>query len=476
MERVKQTLWLLIELGADPDFGTVPLPPLILSIFVKCEMLTKELINRGDSNIRTSVDNLSAIHVLCCLPFHQDYLNIFKVLVPVTNLNLRTGTEHWKKEKEVILSTELYKTVLDEGKTALHILSMRYDFEGFENIQWEMFELLLNEGADPNLSYLGHTSLTLAMLRGNIFIVEEMLKRRFVNPNQLLGEGIGVPLTMLLLKRYTNYLPANLCMRFVNLLMDYNANPFVIFSIHGNAVEFLEKEYESSVTKTKESKRDKSKSRQSKGKDKKKKGVYKVLINNFLICSRNFLLRHIQAKVVEYVYLFISEACTEEKYLFHLAKFVNIDEAVQCLQLLIQNRIIAPRENTLNICRDVLNFVRVCNTDSPRKDNKSSSSLANQPPVETMLTNFNLQKNVYVDKKYNSHPPELDKNLDKYVVCYQCCKSVGKELIPCPNCWMVYFCSEICNKSSLQASEKWKPKIDLLHSFARKIRLDPGTN
>lgn len=51
------TIYKLIEKKANPNLGTVPLPPLLLSLFCKnCDILKKIIEARADLNIRNLPD------------------------------------------------------------------------------------------------------------------------------------------------------------------------------------------------------------------------------------------------------------------------------------------------------------------------------------------------------------------------------------------------------------------------------------
>lgn len=57
--------------------------------------------------------------------------------------------------------------------------------------------LLLARVSNPNHFFKGHSWLTLAMLRGNIILFDVLLRSKAVDPNQMLGEGLGTALHVL---------------------------------------------------------------------------------------------------------------------------------------------------------------------------------------------------------------------------------------------------------------------------------------
>lgn len=248
MKKIQKTIEILLQHGANPNVGEVPLPPLILSVFTKNPGIVNSLLNNeAFVNITTVDDDLTALHVLVSLkPPCQEYVDILRALLQYNaNPNLRNAENHWAAEKSALLVGQKNDSN-HQAKTPLHILALRYDYRldpnGFLN---QMASVLINFGGEANSEYLWHVPLTIAMLRGNLQLMETLLKSG-ADPNVQLGNGMGVPITVLILKRYEHVLPSEICRDVYEILYENNANPLkqVQKDRAGNAVEFMIKEHE----------------------------------------------------------------------------------------------------------------------------------------------------------------------------------------------------------------------------------------
>lgn len=315
LQKIENTIKTLLRFGADLNVGEVPLPPLILSIFTLNLDIIKDILkNKPTINVTTLDDNLTALHVLVSLkPPKQEYVDIIKLFLENNaNPNFRCSDFHWPEEKintfgtkpesqnkkaikkvpgtsdsgnqinseasssrRVVLSqpstdTDVFgRSSSPMSKCPLHIISLRYDYildnDCYLN---QMANLLLRYGANANAKYLGHTPLTLAILRGNTKLIETLLMNG-ANPNDKLDQNMGVPSTVLILKRYENLLPSDICEIIYEILYKYHVNPLKTFANEENAIDFMTKEHEIVIDK-KESKKKKDKKGQKNKKKTKK--------------------------------------------------------------------------------------------------------------------------------------------------------------------------------------------------------------
>lgn len=323
LQAIEHTINTLLRFGADPNIGEVPLPPLLLSIFTKkLDIIAGIIKNKAAINITTLEDNLTALHVLASLkPPKQEYVDIMRLLLENNaNPNYRCSDFHWHEEKVIILNvkpennrknvseksskatTNANPTSADveilsskrvllsqpsittmsfenlsgpASKSPLHIICIRYDYIlDSDNFLNQMANLLLHYGADVNAYYLGHIPLTLAMLRGNVKLMETLLMNG-ANPNIKLDHNMGVPSTVLVLKRYEKLLPTEICETIYEVLYKYHVNPLKTLTNKDNAIEFMIKEHEvlkDKLANTTKGKKDKSGKKKQKKQKKVKKG------------------------------------------------------------------------------------------------------------------------------------------------------------------------------------------------------------
>lgn len=462
---VRNTIMVLLQSGADPNIGEVPMPALILSVFTNELDILKGLIrNKADLDVTTLEENLTALHVLASLNPTDIKLDMFEVLLDnQANPNCKSNSYHWMDQKSTILGKIDEKIEdgfnLDEEKTPLHILGMRYDYlrdqNGYLN---KMATLLLYHNADSEALYLGHTALTLAILRGNVKLVQDLLEGG-VDSNVRLGANMGVPLTVLVLKRYYDYLPLELCRNIFDLLLKHNANPLKTARIDENAVEFMIKEHEvvetvevnkkgkpgrkkkkkkgsSKSSKTKKTKKSSSKSskRSSKKSKKGQIGNQDEIKTMLLNAARATLLRFVQAKAVAYLYEFFYQDVYDKDILEAFGKFVTPSEALRILQVLIHAEKIYVDNDTKLVCSDLIDSVKECHPIVSEQVD---------PETEDMIStlDFSVQKN----ENTTNIDVEIDPLESKYKVCFHCCRKAGKLLFPCPKCGLIYFCSDECN-------------------------------
>ena len=68
--------------------------------------------------------------------------------------------------------------------------------------------ILKSSACNPNVLHMGHTALALAIRKANVGLVKQLLHSGRVDPNQTLGPGLGVPLTLLLSSNCSSLDPA----------------------------------------------------------------------------------------------------------------------------------------------------------------------------------------------------------------------------------------------------------------------------
>ncbi|XP_046989578.1 uncharacterized protein LOC124595053 [Schistocerca americana] len=94
------------------------------------------------------------------------------------------------------------------GKMPLHILTMHEDFSP-ENCEYlnQMATMLIEQGhADVNALFHDHTPLSWCIVRGNTELLRSLLETNRVDPNKIISEEIGVPLTVVLSEKLTAHI------------------------------------------------------------------------------------------------------------------------------------------------------------------------------------------------------------------------------------------------------------------------------
>ncbi|KAF2901122.1 hypothetical protein ILUMI_05065 [Ignelater luminosus] len=452
LNAICETISILLKYGANPNICEVPMPSLILAVFTKNQNIIEDLLlHNADPNITTMDEKLTALHVLVSLPPCQENVETLKLLLEYSaDPNLRSDICHWNSEKlELLANWELKEN--DTGKTPLHLLAMRYDFSlDTNNYLNEMVSILLQNGGKGKLHYLGHTPLSLAMMRGNTKLVRTCLETKQINPNQKLGEDMGVPLTLYILKRYKDMLPdIKICQEIIQLLVEFKANPFDIVNKRGNLVDFILKEHEvlpsTKTEKGKKGKKDKGKKGEKGGKKGKKGGkpVQDELKPLLFSIAKTTLERHMQGYAVKYLYFFVAEEDFYDDISENMAKFVTPEETLQIAQLLFyRGEIPLNDETNYDVMYDLIEFIINVNA-KPEQDGGHPSSMVD---IDEMLKNFEF-KVVHDERgKLNLREPETEKHADKYNACFNCYRKKNCQLFICPNCNMVYYCSDQCNR------------------------------
>ncbi|KAK5641571.1 hypothetical protein RI129_010118 [Pyrocoelia pectoralis] len=433
LNSIRLTIKTLLDCGADPNEGEVPMPILLTALFTKKIDIVEELLShKADPNARTLDEELTVIHILCSLQPWEGLVEIAELLLRYSaDPNLKANTVHWIQEKEVLLA-QRELTQADEGKMPLHLLSMRYDFptDVSDNIS-SLAQTLIAGGARPSEYYLGHTPLSLAILRGNVKLVKALLETGKVNPNQRLEEEMGVALGVLILRRYVNIPPYETCDEIIQSLVCYGANPFNSTGPCGNLVEFMMEEFRDMALKGKK------KPEPKKGKDNTRQRI-KTLLQNVA----GFVLdKHIKGWVVKQLYNAVEDQDYDNDVSWSMAKYVPPKEVVDLAQALFYRGEIRVKNQNYDTLSELIEFFAIAHSKTDVN-------------IENALKNFDIRKLPAKSGFLNLPQPQVEKHSDKYDVCYYCYTKENRQLFRCPKCKIVYFCSEKCNLLS-NARVKW---------------------
>lgn len=483
LEVVRRTMLCLLHFGSDPDVGHVPFPALVMAVFTQSADIVEQLLeSNADPDITTLGENMTALHTVASLQPSRQLIDVADVLLRYkANPNSRSSPTHWLLLNASILGQGFQNELPDLGKTPLHLLCMRYDFLSDHNDYFDnLAKLLLLNGADGNDMFLGHSPLSLAVVRGNVRLVETLLNMGKVDPNQKLGRGMGVPLTVLILKRYADVLYFDVCKVILDTLLAGRANPFEPIYDYGNAIDFMQRKHEAQMaaermqaekeiqkevveeekekqkkkkTKKEKPKKEKKKETSEKGK-KKEKPTDQVLMQKYLLeRSREVLVKRIQCQATKLLYEFMDEYVPVDD-IIELVQILTPDDVCTNIELLLREGELSFEDLHFDTLYKLTLFVANLAKSSAVTDkdkNKSPIAPQNSPTSDYQTAQQTLDVLGMMD--INERPkfqgavhPSVDPDEDKYKVCFYCCRKKGRELYRCPKCEMIYFCSELCNK------------------------------
>ncbi|KAF5296490.1 hypothetical protein FQR65_LT01479 [Abscondita terminalis] len=441
---IHQTIMMLLRYGADPNISEMPLPVLIMSLFTKNPKLVEELlVNNGNPDVRTPEEELTGFHILASLPLSDDDIEVTKILFKYgADPNLTATTQHWPKEKEALVANRALQE-MDLGKLPLHLLAMRFDFANdVDNNFSKMATVFIENGAFTHLKYLGHTPLSLAVLRGNTKLVHAFLETGKVNPNAMLGEEMGVPLTILALTRYSSVLPTFAdCENILQILTEYGANPFNSTGERGNIIEFMNAENE--IVKTIK-RREKS---LKNTKTKKKASVHDQVKPLLEKITEETLLKHIKGWASRFLYQTTNLLEPVPQY---MARFLDVPETIGIIQALFHKGTISLSPTNYSTLARLIEFVINVN----HLPNIDGSPPSKNVDIKKLTETFEFKKLSRERGYLNLPQPEVDDDHEKYVVCFYCYRKLNCDLVVCQKCTLVYFCSEKCK----MLSQKYKSK------------------
>ncbi|KAL3274601.1 hypothetical protein HHI36_015982 [Cryptolaemus montrouzieri] len=471
IETIKQTISILLRYGANPNVGELPLSPVLLSIFCKNVDLTENLLeNHADPNTVTC-DKLSGLHILASLPFSSENIQIAKKFLEYDcDPNAKCGPDHWIEQNEELIGNKTNQEIDDYiGKTPLELIFMRKDFNE-ENVTYQcsLAQTLLDYGGLYDQYFLGHTLLSIAVLRGNKKLIETLFP--YIDGYQSLGENMGNALTVLGLNRFPSVLPLSNCKATIDELMSLGMNPFNDVYDFSNVYEFFS--YDSSecidynVPKVRAAlEAEHNAMRKALNiEGNVSKNCNKLVVAYIKEIGRNILTKIYQYQLMQYLLLFAKEDLLIHKCFENMAKFLTVQEALDCVKVLIHSKKILVNSIIKQLILKVLEFITNCTPKKKVMVKKMSVSLEDEIekleyefPVPTFLS-------YYV----------LDRDPRKYDVCFHCLKKI-KDLRCCPCCGCVKFCSELCNKYSNKLNTKHPCNIMFYDSINSGYkRFDPN--
>ncbi|XP_044758863.1 uncharacterized protein LOC123316721 [Coccinella septempunctata] len=461
---IVRTIEILLHYGADPNIGDLPMKPVLLSIFTKNLTLVEKLLQHAANPNSSTEEDLTALHILASLPFNSKNVQIADMFLRYScDPNKKTSNDFWMEQNEELIGT--YVSPLTdfedyEGKTSLQMAVMRKDFDE-DNVghQCDLIKTLIQYGALHDHYYLGHTLLSMAVLRGNNKLIETL--HNFVELGQPLGENMGNALTVLGLYRFQSVRPFNYCKSTIDVLISLGMNPFNPVYDFANIFEFFLYDYSNHVDfdipriRANLEANDASMRRLIYSNDLNlNKDCNRLSVAYLKEIGRNILMTLYRYKAVQILLLFASEDLLYHKCLENMAKLFTIQEALDCVKLFIKkNNVILDMDYEENILR-VLNFIRdkSVRVKDMKKDHTKNAPITQEPSLIFQEEISKLHKKYEVPNYIVMYA--LDSNPDKYEVCFHCMRKSNKKLISCPCCDTVKFCSEMCNKYNMKLGTK----------------------
>ncbi|KAL1497399.1 hypothetical protein ABEB36_008377 [Hypothenemus hampei] len=408
LEAIQSTIMTLLYYGTNPNVCETPYPPLILTLFTGNPDLVKAVI---EANAQISVqieDGLSCLHVAASLPPKVENANIYTVLTKYgCSPKARTSPTHWQ-DRKLTFTGKIPETfdLKDEGKTPLHLLCMRTDYERKEGEHYfcTIAKTILNININIEETYLGHTPLSLAMLSGNIALVKCFLKTNIYDPHKPLQYGMGNILTLYALKRFDKILPLAKCKEILTVLMNANMNVLNKVYESENAIVFTEDRdnyFDQFTDKTQ--KIDNNSKRR-----KEEKNTQNHAIKEFLkSIGRQIIIKQVQLTITDIIFLFIEEDMLEDSEISIILSTVYLTPqiAIENLKGLFEyGKIEHDRLDPKNI-RKFFEFVSIHNKlmkkDKRSKEIKKEKRKDKEPKeekkntLETMVKEFDVALNLH---------------------------------------------------------------------------------
>ncbi|XP_030072899.1 ankyrin repeat and MYND domain-containing protein 1 [Microcaecilia unicolor] len=206
------TIKLLLRRGADPNISSIPMHPLFFAVKTGDVEAVRLLLEKGAASslhYSSKLEGLSPLHIAVALPGEEGVKITEMLLHSAMNPNERAVDDEstYPLEEEDIpnvvpgfslkgcnASGEVLYNYFEKseispeegGRTPLHIACQRTD--NYQHAR-DIVRLLLMHKANPNLLWLGHSPLSLAIASGNDLVIKELLGNG-ADPNLPLGKGI----------------------------------------------------------------------------------------------------------------------------------------------------------------------------------------------------------------------------------------------------------------------------------------------
>nr|CAH7723332.1 unnamed protein product [Callosobruchus chinensis] len=457
----------LLEHGANPNVGEVPFPPLILALFTENDRIVEILLEAEADISMTTEDGLSCLHILANLKCCPENIKICEALLLAhSDPNAKAPVYHWEDQKNKIVGKGVdLADIEDHGKTPLQLLCLRQDYDSDKcNFFEKVADLLIEAKTNLFYEYLGHTPLSLAVLSGNGKLVEHLIRSGFFNPYRLLNYNMGNVLTLFTLKKYEGILPIPKCKELIATLARLHVSPLKTVGDFENAIAFGEFQLLPLTKPAEEQEGGKKKKKSPKKKPPKinKRSQAYIVIQYLKDRARNMIICAAQMQAVECLYDLAEEDLLGAECVKDLVLYLTPEIAVDCLQAVFNYGKIPEDRYSQDCMIKMLEYVDKYKTVVVKRKGakgkkpkpKKGKVTHEEKPSDISPNYINLLPNIDFRCKYTQTtlrilPPGLD-DLTLYDVCFQCLLGKNKELLRCPKCRYVQFCSLTCYNQSVK--------------------------
>ncbi|XP_075807540.1 ankyrin repeat and MYND domain-containing protein 1 [Microtus pennsylvanicus] len=205
------TITLLLRRGADPNLCQVPMQALFLAVKagdVDGVRLLLESGARTDIQYPPQLQSLTPLHIAASLPGEEGVKITELLLHAVTDVDAKAADQDdiYKAGKNDLLPSSLklnnepgpptsYYTVhsLVPEEGGRTALHVACEREDNKKCARDIVRLLLSHRANPNMLWSGHSPLSLSIASGNDLVVKELLSQG-ADPNLPLTKGLGTAL------------------------------------------------------------------------------------------------------------------------------------------------------------------------------------------------------------------------------------------------------------------------------------------
>ncbi|XP_038207712.1 ankyrin repeat and MYND domain-containing protein 1-like [Zerene cesonia] len=481
LEEMKLTILELLRKGAKPQLVRCPQPALVIAISSNCSDLIKHLVKYGaDVNeIYPQILGYSPLDIAVSKPFTLENLEIVRALLE-SGANAKRCIYYEDTDSSDITVYKPNKL----GPTLLHaVLARKAENENEEEVRQLLLNLLLDYNCDPTLQYKGRSAIDLVMST-NITLFDVFIRNPKTDLNCIINDlNQNVLVKMFWIPFFKNVPSTEKIQTLTNLLL-YGADPLLpcqngqekyenIFVFAKNTLSELDntqvKTSNQKGKKPEKPKKDEKLTTKSVGKmvtDDKED--YKQAIELVKECARLLHIRWLEGKLIKEL------ICTIEKFK-HRQWNMILNECKgkkriglwitphRCLE--IWNILAAKRKKIFGdqrILKHLLSIVTFLawRFYSPKNNEFKASSKVTaivrdlvEKDVFYLLKEYkNTNKVAQVEMQWNSQyvKPELDRDNQKFYVCFECALPLNQDKISCKICKLVSFCSYECMKVNIE--------------------------
>ncbi|XP_039250283.2 ankyrin repeat and MYND domain-containing protein 1-like [Styela clava] len=471
-EELRRMIELLLQRGASANKSAVPMPPLFFAVKAGDTDAIRLLLLRGastETRISSSFGGFTPLHIASALPGKEGVIAVKLLLQAGANPNVTAHDDDIPHSKNTVASesclssdysvptkkdsspqwlSEGLKFVDEGGRTPLHIACDRDN--DYKNA-CEVVHELLDNGADPDVIWSGHSPLSLAISSGNDCAIEELINFE-ADASMPLKRGVGNALCAAANTEYESRRDADSRIKLVDKLVNAGANMLapIVFGtkqVTGTVVDYAHWMF---------------------GKDSRiahtpyhalsyhERDTYNA--RKRLLAHFGNLLREAAVKVErdklkqETKFGVRSLSPSREERFLYTGAGAKSEAALPS----------SPQQyHTDPVSASHVSFPTPISPED-RPDSKISSTIFSQPDKQV--------KPVKKSIKGRSGSGPIRKPLFRY--CYECGRSVGVRLTTCSRCREVYYCSRSCK---LKAWEE-RHKAECLRIKNKREQSSPSAN